>query len=402
MKKAYTFILYAALVLAIAAIATFVFFRFHGKKQQGASGNNPGASAPQAAASLPWDGTVLVSADDGIKKIDLATGQTHDASALQQEDFSGFAGLPKLGDDGKQDTEQADVLVSRGNSQAIVTVTAYADDASQSVVSSDDYVCDIAGKSCQKTDLLDQNYQGLDPQVQKNPSVFAWEAWDSAKNTLFGHLTTSDAGDVSPVYACDTQAKTCAETQGYDSQKPGDEKAVVPQGAFSPSLSQFVLVNQHDDPNNTTGKNWDLLLYSSSDCSKPTRSYDITVAIDRDPSVPYDSVYAVAWSNDEKTLAIGTTSRIFVMNLDSGSLKVAYVAPPDDNGDATWDTSALFLSPDGATLAFVDSSPVQPDSASTDQQASGDTLNALKKIDLAHGNVVGEVTEAQGLALKLQ
>jgi len=40
MKKAYTFILYAVLVLVIVAIAVIVFFRVHGKKQPGAGNNN--------------------------------------------------------------------------------------------------------------------------------------------------------------------------------------------------------------------------------------------------------------------------------------------------------------------------------------------------------------------------
>jgi len=401
-----------SLLILIGVVGALIYKQKKGDiKPTPAATQNPSGKTAQKTETGDASGAVLVSTNEAIEKINLATGEKMPASALEQEDFSGFSGLPKLGDVWRPDIEQAGVLVSNDKSEAIVTVTPY--DSSQTsnnnsdaqpVLSTDNYLCDIARKSCQRSDLLDQNYQGLDPLLQKNGDAFVWFKWDSAKKLLFGHILASDGPGASPVYACDIQNKACVKTEGYDSQKQGDARAVVPEGAVSPSLGKFVMVNQHDNPNVETGKQWDLLIYEGTDLSKPARSWDLSAIIDHDASVAYDSVWSVAWSSDEKKIAIGTTRRIFMFDVASGSLSLVYSAPADSDGDPYWDSSALFMSPDSKYIAFIDSSPDQLDDTdtATDQQTNDSSLNALNKIDLQDGNVVSEVLEEKGLGLKFE
>jgi len=402
MKKTYKFILYAGFAVASASIIIFAIWQ--GRSEE-SKGDKNQATTP-TSATIAGD-TVLVSTDEIAEKINLVTGEKVAATALEQEDFSSFSGLPATGDSNGKDIEQTNVFVSNNKSQAIVTITIY--DSTQSseespILGSDDYRCDIAKKECQKSELLDQNYQGLDATLQKNAAMFSWLAWDSSKNVLFGSLSQNDVGDVSPIYACDTQTKTCAKTAGYDWKNPGDQKAVVPQGTLSPSLASFVMINQHDDPNKTTGKNWELLLYASADLSKPQRTYDISAAINHDETVAYDSAYSVAWSNDEKKLAFATGNRIYLLDLETNKLSLLYMTAIDEDGSSNLDSGALAFSADGRYILFVDSSPVQPTdtAAAADDESQSDqsTINALKKIDLQSANVVSEVIEAQGLGLK--
>ena len=349
---------------------------------------------------------VIVQSDDATQKVNISTGAISTASALEKQDFSGFQGFPKLGTVGNKDSEQSSVLTSLDQSQAIVTVSIYdASDSSKSqdnqpVLSSADYLCDVSQNSCQLTDILSQAYQGLDPSLQKDDAPLIWFKWDQTKNLIFGHLTLDNVGDVSPVYVCDTQKKTCSTTVGFDSSKSSDTRAVVPDGSFSPYLDKFVMVSQHDNPNVETGKTWELLLYGTDDLSKPARSYDISSIIDRDQNVAYDSVYSVSWTQDEKHLAIGTSRRIFMFDLDSGSLSLAYIAPTDGDGDYYWDTSSLFLSPDGKYIAFVDSTDSGDDNSSDSATSSDDTTNILKKIDLGNANKVTAMYSGKGLSLQ--
>jgi hypothetical protein len=346
----------------------------------------------QEAVPTDFSDQVIVETDSTVEKVQISTGKVEPANALEQENFNNFAGLPKLGDNKKEDTEQSNVLVALDKSKAIVTITIYnsavapnKSDGSQPILSTQDYVCDIAGKSCQQTDILSQDYQGINAGDKVN---LIWSNWDAAKNLLFGHLVRSEGTDTSPVYVCDIQNKTCNKTE--------QNNLVVPQGAFSPSLDKFVIVNQNDDPNVTTGKQWDLLLYTRDDLTKPMQSYDISAAINQDENFAYDSVYSVAWSQDEKSLAIATSRKIFMFDLATEALSLAYTDPATSDDDLNLDSSSLSLSSNGKYIVFVDSADNGDDKATADDE----TVNTLKRIDLENNNEISEILSDKGLSLK--
>lgn len=357
--------------------------------------------------------SVIVQDDNGvIKKVEIASGEMSEANPLEKNDFADFAGLPKMGIDGSKETAQKFILVSNDEQKAIVVVAVYdlgaqpnAFDGLPPILSSSEHVCDIAEKQCQTSELLSQAYQGLDPELQKEYGGIWWQKWDSEKNRLFAHLTGEGVGNASPVYICDIKSRKCDKTEGFDSLKDGDQRAVVTAGMFSPSLSKFVMINQHDEPNQETGKAWELLLYASSDLSAPARSYDISVIIDRDENVAYDGVQAVAWSGDEKKIAIGTSRRIFLFDVESGGLSLAYIAPTNKEGEFYWDGSALSLTNNSRYIAFIDSEEYLSggDDEEEDLQtaeAENSYINVLKKIDLESGNQVSAILQGPGLSFK--
>ena len=369
----------------------------------------------QASPSESIEKNLLVQTDDAaVKKINIQTGEVESVSDLEKEDFSKFRGFPKLGEGNGQDTEQLSVLISANKSAAIVSVVVYdsrvapkADDP-QPILSTSDYLCEIEKKECQKTSLLTQEYQGLDSVLQNNVNSFSWSGFDSDKNILIANLTDVEVGDISPVYVCDVEKKSCEKTEGYDSKKEAEIKAVVPNGFLSPSLQQFVMINQHDQPNQVTGKKWELLLFSTATLSSPIRVYDLTPIIDQDENVAYDSVHSVDWSGDEKKLAIGTSRKIFMLDLNTSALSFAYIAPVNTEGDFYWDSSKLFLSTDAKFIAFVDEGDIidnSPDNTEQSNENSVDQsnvtyINVLKKIDLENGNKITELMRGPGLSLK--
>ncbi|HBI33914.1 MAG TPA: hypothetical protein DEA43_03655 [Candidatus Moranbacteria bacterium] len=203
-------------------------------------------------------------------------------------------------------------------------------------------------------------------------------------------------------YLCDTQKKFCPQSDDDDNLW-GDEML---SETFSPSLEKFVIIEQNDEPNIQTGKNWELFLYNTNDLTKSLRKYDISSIIDHDESVAYDSVYSLAWSADEKKLAVGTARKIFMMDIETGNLTLMYVAPFDEEGEFYWDSSALYLSPDAKFIVFVDETDqvLVPEGLSVededeDEQADEIPINALKKIDLENGNLVSEIMRGVELSL---
>jgi WD40 repeat protein len=153
------------------------------------------------------------------------------------------------------------------------------------------------------------------------------------------------------------------------------------------------MFNQHAKPSIEFGKQWDLLLYSSNDLSKPSKIYDISAAINQAEDAIYDGVRSVAWSKDEKLLALATNSRIFMFNFETGALSSVYADPATGESDPSLDSSALFLSSDGKYVAFIDS-------VDTTNEVGDEAYNVLKKIDLEKNNEVSELLGDYGLSLK--
>ncbi len=356
----------------------------------------------------------VVETDTTLERAFVSTGKIEPADMLEQENFNGFSGMPKLGINAnkKENLEQGNVFVSRDRSKAVVTIIAYdakdvsnKTDESQPILRLEHYICSIAEKSCQKTDILTQEYQGIEPKEKEN---LLWSTWDSTKNLLFGYLVLNGS-DVSPVYVCDTQNKTCSKTEKINSLASDSERRIVPQGSFSPSLDRFIAINQHDVPYMEKGKLWELNLYASNKLSEPLRTYDISAAIEKDEKFSYDSVYSIAWSKDEKSIFFATIRKIFKFNLETEELSLIYTDPFEEENDVSdsvdlnLDSSALFLSPDEKYLAFVDSSidENEEEDAAYEEDPDEASFNTLKKIDLKNNNEITEILSDRGLSLKL-
>src|SRR5665647_2054792 len=111
-------------VLVMVAIFIFIILlieigiNFHEKKATQSNGAD--SAATSSTANKSFENSVLVQTDDGtINKVDIASGKVVDASALENEDFSGFSGLPLRNDEQKQNTDQS-LHVSGDKSKAIV------------------------------------------------------------------------------------------------------------------------------------------------------------------------------------------------------------------------------------------------------------------------------------------
>lgn len=350
---------------------------------------------------------ILIQASEGIQKISVSTGKTEAVSGIEQEDFSGFAGFPKLGIIDSKDFSQEIVLTSQDKSKALVTVVAYDSPAatsttqvdSQKMLSADDYLCDIAQKKCESSKILSDEYQGAGFFSETDKVFMWWSGWDSAKNILYGNLTSEKTGNASPVYACDTQTKKCSETLGYDSMKKGDVSAVVPGGALSPSLQKLVMIVQNDTPNEVTGKKWELLQYATVDLSKPAMRMDISQAISTNENVAYDSVLSVSWTKDEKKIVMATSQKIFMLDLETKKMQLIYDAPFDEEGLTSFDGNGVVLSPDDKFVVFTDGEDVIKDE--NDENSDVDVINVLKKIDLIQNSEVTELMRGSDLSLKL-
>ena len=409
-KKKKNYIAFVIVAIFVLAILATILIK-NNKKNVNAPAASLSDEQDVAMVDKNIEDTVTAQDDDKISKVSLTTGQLVDATTLDKEDFNGFAGLPVFGEVGNNDTEQGPVIISNDKRKAIVPVSVFDTsaksnqlDEAQPIISTAEYTCDILQKKCETSNLLSQAYQGLDPKLQVKYGSMSWVKWDSVKNILLGHLSSDSLGDVSPVYVCDTVNKKCDKTEGFDSLKAGDQKAVAPEGMFSPTLAKFVMINQHDKPNEETGKTWDLLLYASNDLVKPLKTYDISVIIDHDESVAYDSVSAVSWSQDEKKIAIATTHKIFMFDVESGGLSLAYIEPATDDGDFNWDNSRIVLSSATDSIMFVKQvdevvAPVVA-GASDDDQPDPTYINALEKIDLKNGNKVSELLRGPSLSIK--
>ncbi len=394
MQKKYKIMLGGVFVIIIMAM---IAGAMKNNQEKGASGNKNNTHQADEA----FENNVIVQSDDATDKIDIGTGTVAAANAVEKEDFSEFAGLPKMGMDGTRDIEQGITIISNDKSKAIVTVVDYALEknenqsvGSQTILKTSEYLCDIAQKKCEASNLFSQEYQGLDK--KKSGSIW-WLKWDSVKNILYGNIEDEKFGSIAPIYACDTQIRKCNNTGGIEVITDDDEHAIVPEGSFSPSLENFVMIKQHDKINVETGKLWELELYAADNLEKPLKTYDISAIIDRDENVAYDSVKSIAWSGDEKKIAIGTARRIFMFNVESGSLSLAYVAPTDMEGDAYWNSSELFLSPDAKFIAFIDESDEETDAINEEDRMP---INVLKKIDLENSNKITELLRGPALDWK--
>lgn len=388
-------------IVAIIAIALIlVINRENDRSSDNEKQNDISENSDYSTSNIVFDNKLVVQSDDGaVIKIDIETGAIEDTSFLEQRDFSEFSGLPILEKNDVSIVEKGNVMVSNDKSQAIVVINITAL-PSNTLQESREYICNVMQKKCAASNLLSQSYQDLDSSLQKQEGAFWWLKWDSKNNNLYG-IADNGAGQDSIVYICNTQDKKCNKTGKNIPFNSEDDHIVVPNGTFSPSLEKFVTINQYDRENAETGKTWALSLYASNDLARPIRTFDISAIIDRDENVVYDSVQSVAWSGDEKKIAIGTARRIFTFDFEANSFALAYVAPIDEDGYFYWDDSAVFLSADAKFIAFIDEADnIDYESNSEDDEIEISSINVLKRIDLQNANKLSELFRGPGLVFE--
>lgn len=393
-------ILFVILILAIVAVikaknATVILKRFLPENSR------------QNFRHFKTADRLILESPTATQAVEIATSTLSEATPMERADFSGFKNFPILGPNDGKIVEQSEVLFSLDKSQAIVTISTYAgnedsqvnETQSAGLLSSNDYLCSIDEKKCAPTDILKQNYHELEQVLQNENTSLFWSAWDSEKKILLGYLSLNDLGDSSPVYVCSTDTKNCSSTKGFNSLDNNEVHAVVPDNAFSPDLDKFVMIKQNDKPNEETGTKWELLLYDTENLSNPAKIIDLSMIIDHDPNVAYDSVQSVSWSGDEKKLAIGTSRRIFLLDLETESLGLVYIAPTNKEGDYYWDTSSLYLTPDAKFVALL-TSPNFASESNENSNGEEELLNVLKKIELAKNNVATVIYSGKSLTVK--
>ena len=349
---------------------------------------------------------ILVQSASSVRRISVSSGLITPAGAEDQGDFSGFVGMIKPDVSKKEVANDNISLISKDKNEIIVNHTIGIENTLAETeegllnAKSEDYICDVQKKKCEKTSILTDSYQGLDID-NDNGAVVWWTNWDTKNNLIFGHLS-SENSETSPVFICNTLSKICKKNGNSDISIVGDERANIPRGFVSTTLDKFVMVKQNDIPEEQTGIKWDLLLYASDDLSKPLKTLDISAAIDQDESIAYDSVHSVAWSSDEKKIAIATSNRIYLLDLESGMLNLLYMTPLTDEGDVYLDNNVLIMTNDDKYVAFVENTDLIntfPEQALNENGENAVTEGVLKKIDLENHNIVTDIIKEQELQI---
>lgn len=307
------------------------------------------------------------------------------------ENIKSFSGFPADKKTDKTDSFVSRIFYSKDKSQAIVTflvVDSTASpsefDGSQPVIEKKEYLCILSVKRCQPSERLSS--------AEKSEKGIFWFHWDSSKWRFYGHSAGEGVGNSSPVVIFDANKKTSQKTSGYGLEYYGEKRAEVPFGAFSPSLQKFIMIDEGKGKNwkPEGGNNWKLLLYyinkeHSENLSRPFHSFDIS-SLEKDK---YDRITSVGWTVDEKLLAIGTESRIYTLNLETGQISLKFEDKTVVKGGLYWDFNDLQFSPTNRFIVFVDYVYLSDDPSNP--------LEILKTIDLKNGDKVNDIISDQDL-----
>lgn len=332
----------------------------------------------------------------GIEKdsifIDKADGMTYEMSLATKEskiaadkniDPASFAGLPKETDN----VSNSISLFSKDEKKVLVVSITFdltkkpsTFDGSYPIVSGAEFICDIATKACLATDAFDFAYKatGLKGNWYDQYPDVEWYEWDSNANILYGY-SAIESGNTSPVYTFSINDKTLKKT-------PTNVSDIVPAGAFSPTLSKFVVID-------SASSQWSLLLYSSSNLSAPLKKIDVSEM--KDAEDDGNIINSIAWSQDEKNIVLASDNEIYKLNLDSGAIVSIFVDESEDVNDPGIDSSAIVWSLSGKYVVFVDyDNGNQP----YDENKS---YTVLKAIDLENNNNMIELLREEDISLRI-
>lgn len=307
------------------------------------------------------------------------------------ENIKSFSGFPADKKTDKTDSFVSRIFYSKDKSQAIVTLLAVDStvspsefDGSRPVIEKKEYLCILSVKQCHPSAMLSS--------AEKSEKNIFWFHWDSSKGLFYGHSAGEGVGNSSPVVIFDTNKKISQKTSGYGLEYYGEKRAEVPSGAFSPSLQKFIMIDEGKGKNwkQEGGNNWKLLLYytnkeHSDNLSRPFHSFDIS-SLEKDK---YDRITSVGWSADEKLLAIGTDSRIYMLNLETGQISLKFEDKTVTKGGLYWDFNVLQFSESNRFIVFVDyiyptNDPSNP-------------VEILKVIDLKNSDKIYDIISDQDL-----
>ena len=365
------FLVLAAAALVVCAAVVFWFFAKKGQKTEDNSQRESFGKTEDNSAFGVSDEDVkkqssrdYVSAiiDGSVRRVFLLSGAIGDGDDFEYERFSKFSGFGSSEEDA--DIVAYDVL----NHSGIISVSGSGDKDME-------YICDGMKKICEKTDVLNKQYKGVEE--FKDGKSLLWSDWDSESKTIWGMVNDPEKGDISPIYACDTQEAKCDKTSG-----PESEKANIPPGSISPSREHFVVVKQNDEPNIRTGDKWELSLYSKNNFSKPLKTYDISSAIDHDEVIAYDSVKSIAWYDGDRKLIFATARNIFSLDSSNGDVRKIYtMESASEDDDVYWDGGLIWVSADGNSVVFAGYSV----DAVANDEVDDETADTLMIVDVNSG-----------------
>lgn len=392
-KNKSTFVVVAGILITVAVVVAGVYFFVTRNAKNNAGQQNTQVSNTPTSSQQKED-AILVSRISGIYKINVLTKELISYSS-PADGIIKFAGLPQETKNKQTSVSMTRTILSQNKTKAIVVFTTFDEiqkpsefNGSIPALKADEFICDIVTQKCSATDFLASAYKatGETNKWFENRMLW-WYKWDSVKNLLYGHLSGEGIGNASPVYVFNLNNKSLQQTTGYNSLDEKEKRAGVPAGAFSPSLSRFVMVEENSNK-------WNLLLYESNNLSAPLKEYDVSSMNDK--TYNGSGIDSVAWSADEKILVVETNKQIFTLNLDNGKISLKYTDATQDESGLWLDFNAVDLSPSGRYIAFVDYDkrriPYSENKLET----------VLTAIDLKGNNKVIELLRETGLGLYYQ
>lgn len=390
MDKKINFGVALAIIILVAVAGGFIYFKTVGDEQALLDyGKRSNKSDVQS-----FKDSIKVSRADGSYEIDVASKKMKPLND-RLLDLSLFKGLPEKTDEVLNNI----VALNPDRSKALVASTVL-DKSSESkefdgsipVSSASEFLCDTIDKTCEPSDILKSAYAGIGGKDEwfNNDQIIKWHGLNTNRGIIYGCSIGSNGG-VSPVYAYDYSGNSLQKSSNFESSEAIDKKADIPYGAFSPSLNKFATIYHFSDK-------WYLYLYDGANISEPLKKIDITLA--KDDLDEDNEVDSVAWSPDEKTLALATDTQIYTLNLDNEELNLRYTDMVAEENTADifeqgMDSSSVKFSSGGNYVVFVDydTESVVPD---------GKKFNTvLKAVDLSNDdNDIIDLLKEENLSLE--
>lgn len=333
---------------------------------------------------------ILIRGDDGVKYINLSDGSTSYAVSELSRNYSAYSGLPAPYQNDKESLDLDNQVISEDGSRFIVTYVTHDRTASPNefdgslpILKSDEYTCIVADKLCSTSNLLSSAQKATGNEA----AVFV--KWDSAKNMLYGHYSGEGIGSSAPIFKYDIGQRTISKTLGFDpfTETQDSRWQGVNAGAFGPGLKQAVIIEKKD-------YSLDALIIDLSTLTDTKR-----IRLEKLPfSNKYDNVNSVAWSPDQKSLAIGLDQKIVLMNLATEKVITLYEDSVQSASGLYWDRNAIVYSPDGRYICFVDYQNSENMDGSWHYDNSKDS-SILKAVDLNDDYKVSDVIKGKYLSL---
>lgn len=341
--------------------------------------------------------SILIEINDVVKWVNVENGKLEDASDLEGYNFSGFSfNKNSVGDEAlpNESSALARVLFSSDKKKAALTFDIFKGVDFEEPIRTDEYLCYIAEKRCNSSQLLFQGYESDAGNMGKSNSNVWWEAWDSDRNELIGYSQKED-GNLSSIYACSPESKKCRSNSAFSQNDDARISITVPNSFISPSMDKFAVVSQLLEEDDLARETWEVMLYETGNLDKPLKVFDLSGEIRKVIGDEFEQISSIAWSVDEKKLAIGMDSGIYILDLEDVKLQLVHRISADENEDRIWDSSSLVFSPDYRYLVFAGFSAASGVDEDTDEEIT----DVLQKIDLQDGNKVSELIKGDSVTV---